>query len=414
MGFFDYLKSKLDEAKEARSFLDTYKDSNLYATTEEDWAKAAEARDTASPFYLKSMQVGYKDGLPVYTDDGLGNGFVYGWHYNYTPDGKLVKDYSEPSNNSGIGRITQGFLSGGLSEVAGDKFNKYAMPFLNPGAVAGKGVADSLKSGDWASAAQYMADPVTEPGIDLLARKSGEEIYKAVPEIKPYVKPVATTIASLYAPWAGLAAYELTNKMEGGSAQQGVVGGAAIGATAGLTSGISNYLGNLNAFGEGLAGASGAETTGYLARQAALNAASGAAANSMQTVSNADIANYLLSAGKDAAMPIAKLAAKLALQQKAIGALNNTLPSITYNQPSWSLGGLLGLTKAPSYVSDSSSSKTPSFTKTDLPTLSTYGDNKEKKIAEVLSNPYKNYTLNDYLLYKQDPDKIQDILARYT
>ena len=74
----------------------------------------------------------------------------------------------------------------------------------------------------------------------------------------------------------------------------------------------------------------------------------------------------------------------------------------------------MGLTKAPSYVSDSSSSKTPSFTKTDLPTLSTYGDNKEKKIAEVLSNPYKNYTLNDYLLYKQDPDKIQDILARYT
>ena len=78
------------------------------------------------------------------------------------------------------------------------------------------------------------------------------------------------------------------------------------------------------------------------------------------------------------------------------------------------LTGLLSSSPTSAYQTTDNINNTPSFTKTDLPTLSTYGDNKEKQIAEVLSNPYKNYTLNDYLLYKQDPDKIQDILARYT
>jgi hypothetical protein len=246
MGLMELLQPKIDAAREARSVLDEFKTADLNTTTPEDWAKIAAAREAASPFYLFSKQVGYKDGLPVYTDDGLGNGGAFGWHYELSPNGELVKDYAEPSNNSGAGRITQGIMTGGLSEVAGDKFNKYALPFLNPGAVSAKGVADSLKSGDWASALQYAADPITEPGIDVLARKSGEEIYKQFPEIKPYVKPVATTIASLYAPWAGLAAYELTNKMEGGSAEQGVLGGAAMGATYGLQSGMNSYVPGLD------------------------------------------------------------------------------------------------------------------------------------------------------------------------
>ena len=301
----------------------------------------------------------------------------------------------------------------GVSEDAA----KWVAPFVNPVAVSAYGVKQSIKNKDYGQALNYMVDPITEPGIDTIARGSGPVIGKISPELRKNAATIGATIGTIAAygaPWGTLAGYEIGNKIAGGSGTQGVIGGAAIGATAGLTSGISNYLGNLNAFGEGLAGASGAETTGYLARQAALNAASGAAANSMQTVSNADIANYLLSAGKDAALPVAKLAAKLALQQKAIGAFNNSLPSNTYNQPSWSLGGLLGLTKAPSYVSDSSSSKTPSFTRTELPTLSDYSDSKDKKIAEALTDEYKNYKLNDYMLYKQDPEHLQELILRYT
>lgn len=58
--------------------------------------------------------------------------------------------------------------------------------------------------------------------------------------------------------------------------------------------------------------------------------------------------------------------------------------------------------------------KETSFTPTELPKLSEYGDSREKKIAEALTDEYKNYKLNDYMLYKADPEKLQDIIMKYT
>ena len=81
---------------------------------------------------------------------------------------------------------------------------------------------------------------------------------------------------------------------------------------------------------------------------------------------------------------------------------------------SYKTSGLLKPTAAPDYVSSDSPTPTPSFEKTELPKLADYQDSKEKKIAEALTNEYKNYKLNDYMLYKQDPDKLQDLILRYT
>jgi hypothetical protein len=67
------------------------------------------------------------------------------------------------------------------------------------------------------------------------------------------------------------------NKMKGGTANQALVGGAIRGATYGASSAVGQYLSGLDKFGESMAGASGAETTGYLSRQAAAQVAAQAA-----------------------------------------------------------------------------------------------------------------------------------------
>jgi hypothetical protein len=81
---------------------------------------------------------------------------------------------------------------------------------------------------------------------------------------------------------------------------------------------------------------------------------------------------------------------------------------------SYKTSGLLNPTAAPDYVSSDSPTPTPSFTKTELPKLADYDESKDKKIAEALTDEYKNYKLNDYMLYKQDPEKLQDLILRYT
>lgn len=76
--------------------------------------------------------------------------------------------------------------------------------------------------------------------------------------------------------------------------------------------------------------------------------------------------------------------------------------------------GLIKSPSAPDYITPDTPSQTPSFAKTELPKLTDYGDSKDKKIAEALTDEYKNYKLNDYMLYKQDPEKLQDLILRYT
>jgi hypothetical protein len=139
--------------------------------------------------------------------------------------------------------------TGGLSDVIegkpagaalGGDWSEKIMPYINPGAVSAHGAIEGIKNDDWASAAQYMVDPITEPGIDTFARGSGKAIGNAVPELVPYFNTLGSLIGTVVAPgWGTLAGYEVGNKMTGGArgispadtAEQGVKGGAIIGAT---------------------------------------------------------------------------------------------------------------------------------------------------------------------------------------
>lgn len=139
--------------------------------------------------------------------------------------------------------------TGGLSDVIegkpagaalGGDWSEKIMPYINPGAVSAHGAIEGIKNDDWASAAQYMVDPITEPGIDTFARGSGKAIGNAVPELVPYFNTLGSLIGTVVAPgWGTLAGYEVGNKMTGGArgispeqtAEQGIKGGAIIGAT---------------------------------------------------------------------------------------------------------------------------------------------------------------------------------------
>lgn len=145
-----------------------------------------------------------------------------------------------------LGSILTGGISDALQGNApgsalGSDFAKYVMPFANPGAVSGYGVYQGIKDDDWAKAIQYAVDPITEPGIDVLARKTGAELNRAIPGIADYYRPIGTLVGTAVAPgWGTLAGYELTNKMAQGSANEALIGGAAIGASAGLGSLLSS------------------------------------------------------------------------------------------------------------------------------------------------------------------------------
>jgi hypothetical protein len=153
-------------------------------------------------------------------------------------------------DNPGIGGGIASLFTGGLSDVVQGKAPgsglgnlSPVMNFMNPGLVSGYGVIDNLKKGDWAKALNYAIDPVTEPGIDYLATKSGEGIEKLVPGFTQYGPALGALIGTAVAPGYGtLAGYELGNKIKGGSALEGVIGGATIGATYGLSSLLSPYL----------------------------------------------------------------------------------------------------------------------------------------------------------------------------
>jgi hypothetical protein len=198
---------------------------------------------------------------------------IYGTYY-LDDQGKLQRQdagtdhWTRPSESNGLlGDIANLATGGAYGAVTGDYgIMKDIMPFVNPGVVSAKGVYDGLINGDYASALQYAVDPVTEPGIDTLARGSGEVIYDAVPEIKPYVKPVVTTVAGAIAPWAAVPAYALTSKMEGSEAKDAVIGGATIGATIGAGS----LLSNLSSVGTPVAGELGGGLTDPAMYQAAV------------------------------------------------------------------------------------------------------------------------------------------------
>ena len=173
----------------------------------------------------------------------------------YTPEQKALRAWSNAKQaadkeRSAFGSGIASLFTGGLSDVVQGKSPgsglgnlSPVMNFMNPGLVSGYGVIDNLKKGDWAKALNYAIDPVTEPGIDYLATKSGQGIEKLVPGFTQYGPALGALIGTAIAPGYGtLAGYELGNKIKGGSALEGVIGGATIGATYGLSSLLSPYL----------------------------------------------------------------------------------------------------------------------------------------------------------------------------
>ena len=213
-----------------------------------------------------------------------------------------------------LGSILTGGISDALQGNApgsalGSDFAKYVMPFANPGAVSGYGVYQGIKDDDWAKAIQYAVDPITEPGIDTFARKSGAEINRAFPGIAEYYRPIGTIVGTAVAPgWGTLAGYELTNKMAQGSADQALVGGAIIGATAGIGSllssaGSSAPIYTSTDYGAGLAeyGASPAYGNAVAQNSYLINGGTNATENLAQ-----GITNNTLMAGTDATANLAQ------------------------------------------------------------------------------------------------------------
>ncbi len=269
--------------------------------------------------------------------------------------------------------------TGGVSDLVqgdapfsslGDGVAKWVAPFVNPGAVSAYGVKTGIQNKDYGQSLQYLVDPITEPGIDTIARGSGPVIGKISPELRKNAATIGATIGTIAAygaPWGTLAGYEIGNKIAGGSGTQGVIGGAAIGAA----SAAAPYIGKIGA---------GLLKTG-------INV-------------GGNYLNQILMANPS--------------QIKQEWESLKPYEQQAFLRGQYTPQGLLNTQTAPDYVSSDSPTPTPSFEKTELPKLTDYDESKEKKIAEALTDEYKNYKLNDYMLYKQDPDKLQELILRYT
>lgn len=191
----------------------------------------------------------------------------------------------------------------------------------------------------------------------------------------------------------------------GGGAVEGISAGAG---TLPASMGNAEYAANIIADMQGNAAYNAAIKAGETAGSAA-SAAESAAAAYMKTYAN----QALLNLGKDiGGKAITKILTGELLGGSAEQA-NTYRPSFSApdTPPAYSIGGLLNTPRPQNYIQPESQLNTPSFEKTAIPKLSDYGDDKKKKLAEILTNPYKNYALNDYALYKADPEKLQELIG---
>jgi len=251
---------------------------------------------------LTSMPMGYYNDKPVYWSGTTerGGGVPVGENYygvdssgNYTTNtaSKAKTTFGESLASALSGGITDALSGDAPGSSIGADFAKYVMPIVNPGVVSGYGVVDSLENGDWAKAINYLVDPVTEPGIDMLARGSGDVIGQVSPEIQKLAPVLGTVIGTVAGgPWGALAGYEIGNKIAGGSAEQGIYGGAAIGATAGAGSLLSGAL-------SGTVSSAIGETAANIGSSALKGAVGGALAAAPNAIKNDDWESVLTGAG---------------------------------------------------------------------------------------------------------------------
>lgn len=356
----------------------------------------------------------FKDGIPVFTNTpgpnpktgrieytGQMNGMTY---YYKDKDGNLTLR-SDPKSNDWSASGLMSVLTGGFSDLAqGNPFGSGSVGLINDvfpehtflgkvlpslllPAESGHRDIQRIVTSDRSpiekvsSVFERMADPTNSVNYSL--EHFGSVLPKGVKDALP---SVLGTIGTLVYPVAGSAlGYGIGSHIRGDSSTQALLG-AGTSATASYLGGqVANLLGPTNTLGVSYSD---------ILRGVTQPIASQLASKGVSTIGG--VLGGLL------ADPIAKAA-------------TSYVNTSSYNPVNpYSLGGLLD-TSTPELLNRSSMKSTqPSFERTELPKLSHYGDEKSKKLAELLTDPYKNYTLNDYALYKADPEQLRQFIdAQY-
>lgn len=192
-----------------------------------------------------------------------------------------------------------------------------------------------------------------------------------------YTKDVAHIIGLLFA---------------GGGSE--LLGGTPAGVGMGLDSGLAQQIAAAELYNTApVLGASGANTLAQL----------------WQTIGTAASNPFLQKLASTGLKKAGSIAMSELLQGSPSGGVSPTVQQFNPNEP-YSIGGFLN-TPQPTFSNiQASKTSSPSFELTALPKLSEYGDDKKKKLAELLTDPYKNYTLSDYALYKADPDQLRELI----
>lgn len=181
---------------------------------------------------------------------------------------------------------TKDIRSRGFVERAiGREGEKWVGNLLTMGATAGfdqipKAYSTYKETGDWAQGLDRMVDPAGT--IDYTTRDTGDFINKEVPELTPYVQPVATAVGTIIYPGAGTAIGSgIGAKLAGGTTNKDYsgdfinAGASYVGGAAGGTLG--------NAVGSAIGG-----TTGTIAGGATTGAVAGAAGQVPAAVETGD------------------------------------------------------------------------------------------------------------------------------
>lgn len=357
---------------------------------------------------------GFQDGIPIYSNEPRPNpktgrmeytGQMNGKTYYYRDkNGNLTLRSDAPSDNwspSGLMSV----LTGGFSDLAqgrpfgsgsvgliNDVFPEHTflgkvLPSLLLPAESGYRDIQRIATSDRSpiekvsSVFERMADPTNSVNYSL--EHFGSVLPKGVKDALP---AILGTIGTVIYPVAGSAlGYGIGSHIRGDSSTQALLG-AGTSATASYLGGqVGNLLGPTNTLGVSYSD---------ILRGAAQPLASQLASKGVSTVGS--VLGGLL------ADPIAK------------AATSYVNPS-SYNPVNpYSLGGLLDTTTPELLNRSSMKSTQPSFERTELPKLASYSDDKKKKLAELLTDPYKNYTLSDYALYKADPEQLKALIdAQY-
>jgi len=240
-----------------------------------------------SPLTVKDVIVGYYNGIPVTTNQVIGN--LQNSYYIGTDNKLHFIPYEE--DDSGFFSQLASIATGGLSDVISGNapgaslgsVGTLAGAVFNPALASGQNILEGIQNEDYGKIINNLVDPITEPGIDTASRLIGSATESIIPGFQSTVNTINPYVAGIMSaagapPWMTLAAYEAANKVAGGSAEQGLVGGASIGASAlvpnvydYVSSGLSPYIGE------------GASSVAAGAASGAAKSGASAIANAIQT-----------------------------------------------------------------------------------------------------------------------------------